>query len=340
MRKRNGSRHREAPSAMIINKKKKRTIIIAIILALLALVVIFRDKQKKTTVTKKTVIIHAERSEIRDVISCTGTVEPRNRLEIKPTISGRVERILVTEGQKVRAGEILLWMSSDERAALIDAARAQGASSVRYWEDAYKPIPVLAPIAGTIIVRNIEPGQSVNSSSAVLVISDRLIVRASVDETDIGKVREKQKASISLDAYPEVKASGTVTHISYESTVLNNVTTYEVDITPNAVPPVFRSGMTANIDIIRAQKNNALTLPVTAVTKTGAVYTVKIMTGNSKTPKTRTITTGIASNTSIEILSGIDEKTPVVVETESFALPDQNDAQNPFFPGRRKKDKK
>ena len=59
-------------------------------------------------------------------ILATGAVSPENRLEIKPPIAGRVEQVLVEEGQMVKKGDILAWMSSTERAAVLDAARAQG----------------------------------------------------------------------------------------------------------------------------------------------------------------------------------------------------------------------
>jgi macrolide-specific efflux system membrane fusion protein len=51
---------------------------------------------------------------------------PQNRLEIKPPIAGRAEEVLVNEGELVKAGQIIAWMSSTDRAALLDAARAQG----------------------------------------------------------------------------------------------------------------------------------------------------------------------------------------------------------------------
>src|SRR3990167_10901892 len=66
---------------------------------------------------------------IQSVISTTGAVQPQNRLEIKPPISGRVDEILVKEGEKVKVGQILAWISSTERAAIMDVARAQGEES-------------------------------------------------------------------------------------------------------------------------------------------------------------------------------------------------------------------
>ena len=129
---------------------------------------------------------------IQTIITATATVQPQNRLEIKPPINGRIDKILVEEGEKVKIGQTLAWMSSTERAALLDAARARGPDEMKYWEDVYKPTPLIAPIDGDVIVSKDEPGQTVTSSDVVVVLSDQLIVQAHVDETDIGKIKVGQ----------------------------------------------------------------------------------------------------------------------------------------------------
>lgn len=70
------------------------------------------------------------RDTLQSSILTTGDVRPRNRLLIKPPIAGRAESILVREGDAVKKGQILAWMSSTERAALLDAARAKGSDEV------------------------------------------------------------------------------------------------------------------------------------------------------------------------------------------------------------------
>ena len=62
--------------------------------------------------------VKAARGDLRVTISSTGEVKPQNRVEIKPPVTGRVEEVLVKEGQTVTQGEVLAWMSSTERAAL------------------------------------------------------------------------------------------------------------------------------------------------------------------------------------------------------------------------------
>jgi macrolide-specific efflux system membrane fusion protein len=282
-------------------------------------------------------LISPVRGDIARTIACTGTIEPRNRLEIKPSISGRVERILVREGDRVRSGQIVAWMSSEERAALIDAARAQGQDSVKYWEDTYKPIPLITPISGTVIVRSVEPGQSVTSATVVLVVSDRLIIRAAVDETDIGRVARGQRARVTLDAYPDVSEQGSVSHISYESTIVNNVTTYVVEIVPGRVPAVFRSGMTADVLIVESEQKDVLLVPHSAVERDGEKKWVTLQDPATGRQQRREVKTGLADGERIQILSGIAPEENICDSSGEFSLPTEDKAANPFMPGRSRK---
>lgn len=317
-------------------KNKKRLLIsISVILVLLFMALVFL-RQRRARFQNVRVIIPS-RGTISLFITSTGTVQPQNRLEIKPPISGRVDRILVREGQRVRAGAILVWMSSDERAALIDAARSQGKKSLRYWEEAYKPIPLIAPISGMVIVRSVEPGQTVSSLTPILVLSDRLIVKAEIDETDIGRVRVGQASVISLDAYPEVEVKGRVSHISYESKIISNVTMYEVDILPNRVPRVFRSGMSANISIVEEIREDVLLLPVEAVRRDGSVNYVMVRSGDRRRPVRRVIELGISDEKNVEITSGLDEKERVVITTRQYPLEESRSGRSPFSPPRKRK---
>jgi len=261
---------------------------------------------------EKAEVIHPSYGSIRSAITTTGMVQPQNRLELKPPIGGRIEEILVDEGDKVKAGQTLAWMSSTERAALLDAARPHGEKTIEYWRNVYKPTPLIAPIDGEVIVRAFEPGQTVTSGDAVLVLSDRLIVQAQVDETDIGRVKTGEGAVVSLDAYPQVKVKGRVNKISYESKVVNNVTIYEVDILPDNVPDIFRSGMSAVVEIVEAEKERALLLPLVAVTRNDGRGSVLVREG--KGTVRRKVTLGLSDNSNVEILAGLQESDEVVAQ--------------------------
>jgi macrolide-specific efflux system membrane fusion protein len=288
-----------------------------------------RSNEPKETVTEVRPVYRT----IQVAVSTTGLVQPENRLEIKPPISGRLDQILVNEGDHVAPGDTLAWMSSTDRAALLDAARSQGAAALAYWEDAYKPTPLVAPTTGEVIVRAMEPGQTVTAADVVLVLSDRLIVNAQVDETDIGTLKVGQRATITLDAYPDIKVDGTVDHIAYESEIVNNVTMYIVRIIPDKVPPVFRSGMSANVDIIRMVKNNILAIPVQAVihNNNGTYVLVKGKTDRESTP--RAVQLGVSDASYVEIVSGIDASDTLLIKKPG-AVARSAAPTSPFMPTR------
>ncbi|MBN2079501.1 MAG: efflux RND transporter periplasmic adaptor subunit [Spirochaetes bacterium] len=315
---------------------KKKAVIITIAAAAVittVLLVVSRKGDGGATISR---IETPRRGAVRVTIAATGTVLPYNRLEIKPQINGRMERVLVREGQKVRTGQIMCWMSSTERAALIDAARAQGAASLKYWQGVIKEIPIVAPIHGTVIARDTEPGQSVSTATAILVLSDRLIVKAEVDETDIGRVKKGQRAIITLDAYPDVTVEGHVDHIEFESEMVNNVTMYRVNIIPDTVPEVYRSGMTADVSIVERAQEEALLLPVDAVVVEGDSHYIWVLPAQSKKPVKKEIGVGMSDDRNIEIVSGLTADDRVAVMSNGVSL-DAKDSKNPFMPSRKRK---
>ncbi|HPI41481.1 MAG TPA: efflux RND transporter periplasmic adaptor subunit [Pseudobdellovibrionaceae bacterium] len=269
--------------------------------------------------------------EPRDIevsILATGTVQPENRLEIKAPISGRIDEVLVKEGQKVAKGQVLARMSSIDRAALIDAARSQGSDEIKKWQDIYRATPIIAPLSGMIIRRNIEPGQTIANTEAILVMSNHLTVNAQVDETDLAKIKLKQKAEIFLDAYPENKIPAQVDQIAFEAKTVNNVTTYTVIVLPETVPEMMRSGMTANISFILDKKESVLSIPNEVLqTKEGVVQV--LLKNTTKTPQEVVIEVGVSNGKYTEVLSGL-KKGDIVLREEIKGQ--SSNSTNPFSP--------
>ena len=265
-------------------------------------------------------------------VSTTGLVQPQNRLEIRPPIPGRVEAVLAREGQSVRRGQILSWISSTERAALLDAARAKGEKELTYWESLYKPAPIVAPLDGDIIARNVEPGQTITAAEALFVLSDRLIVQAKVDETDIGRIALTQAATLTLDAYPKETVTGTVDSIAFEAKTVNNVTMYMVDILPERIPPFYRSGMTANIEILTTMTNGVLVVPTEAIgTETNRLF-VRMPGAAGAPPRTRIVTTGATDGKYTEVTAGLNEGDTVLVSSVVLPSAKGPGGSNPFMP--------
>lgn len=279
------------------------------------------------------------RPEIGDIVltvSTTGVVEPRNRLEIKSSISGRIEDIMVKEGGVVKTGEILAWMSSTERAALIDAARSQEGEALTYWEEVYKKSPIISPIDGEVIVRAVEPGQTITTSDTVLVLSDRLIVSAQFDETDIGRVKVGQKALIILDAYPDIKLDGVVDHIAYESEIVNNVTIYDVSILLKKIPEILRSGMSVSVEVIEETGRDVMTIPSGAIHYDDKRPYVLLRDAGGETVE-RDVTIGLKNEESVEITSGLATDDLVILEDMNYTPQKSNSGTSPFMPSGRKR---
>ncbi|MBF0206429.1 MAG: efflux RND transporter periplasmic adaptor subunit [Oligoflexia bacterium] len=316
----------------------KLTKICMFIMAILAIGAFVFYLLHKTSFNKKSEITYSrhivDRVDIELTISSTGTVQPENRLELKPPIAGRVEEILVQEGENVIRGQILAWMSSTERAALLDAARTKGKQELKKWEDLYRPTPIMAPINGTIILRNLERGQTFTSADPVFVMSDKLTVKAQVDETDIAQIHLKQKAKITLDAYGDQVISGEVDKIAYEAKTVNNVTTYVIDVLPTNTPAFMRSGMTANVTFVANSKQKVIAIPNDALkqNKETKSFTVLMPGKKGEESEERDISVGISDGKYSEILGGIKEGDVILIANLNITKERPRQTTNPFLP--------
>ena len=318
-----------------MKKNRRKAVLILVFLAAIAFLFVRLQGGDGRRSAEKTEIINPAIGDVLMTVTTTGIVEPQNRLEIKPSISGRIETILVREGDRIKTGEILAWMSSTERAALIDAARSQGDEALKYWEEVYKKTPIISPIDGEVIVRSVEPGQTVATSDAVLVLSDRLVISAQFDETDIGRVKPGQKAFVTLDAYPDIKVEGIVVHIAYESEIVNNVTIYDVDILPRDIPEILRSGMSVTVEVIEQKSSNVITIPSGAIQYDEKRQFVLLKDKHGKTVE-RDITVGLNDEKNAEIISGLTTEDNVVIQDTAYLPKKKSTGTNPFMPSRRR----
>ncbi len=319
--------------------KKKKLLAAGLVLALIGGGLAYRSFTTSNDAVASYKEHRVSKDEIAVTILSTGTVQPENRVEIKPPIAGRVEKVLADEGRYVRKGEVLAWMSSTERAALLDAASARGPEELKQWEEMYRPTPILAPINGRVIHRNVESGQTFAPTDAIFVMSDRLTVKAQVDETDIAQIKLRQKGVITLDAYPREKIPATVDQIAYEAKTVNNVTTYIVDVLPEKAPETMRSGMTANVSFEVESRKDALVVPAEAL-KMEKGRTTVLVAGKAPGPQykdavEKEIRTGINDGKKYELLSGLSEGDVILAPV--FRLPADKGAAggaSPFSPMR------
>lgn len=135
---------------------------------------------------------------------------------------------------------------------------------------------IIAPIDGVVVNRSIEPGQTVAASLQAPVLFQiaqdlsRLEVKITVDEADIGQVREGQTVRFTVDAFPDDTYSGVVTQVRQQPETEANVVAYIVIAQANNPGGKLMPGMTANADIVMEQRRNVLKVPVAALRWTPA----------------------------------------------------------------------
>ena len=130
---------------------------------------------------------------------------------------------------------------------------------------------IKSPIDGVVINRNINVGQTVAASFQAPVLFQiandlsKMQVECSVDEADIGKVKEEQKVKFTVDAFPDENFAGIVSQVRYSPEVISNVVTYTTIVEVDNPELKLRPGMTATVSIVTGEAKMALRVPVSAL---------------------------------------------------------------------------
>ena len=203
---------------------------------------------------------------------------------------------------------------------------------------------VYSPIDGVVIQKSVEEGQTVASSfstpSICRIAKDLTDMQciAKVDEADIGEVREGQRVTFTVDAYPDDVFSGSVKQVRQNPVTTNNVVTYEVVISAPNADLKLKPGLTASITIYTLERSGVMSVPSAALRFTpetsvfGNKYVIQDTTAEHKlwTLKDNVLTAhkveiGVTDGIRTEVISGLDEGTTVIQSFEIGAPtpPDQ-----------------
>ena len=224
---------------------------------------------------------------------------------------------------------------------------------------------ITSPIDGVVLSKAVEEGQTVAASfntpelfSIAKDLKDMRVI-ADIDEADIGEVKEGENVKFTVDAFPNDTFEGVVTQVRQEATTTNNVVTYEVVISAPNADLKLKPGLTANVTIFTAEKNNVLSVPSKALRYTPTVETIgkkykiqdcngknKVWTLEGNVLKAHAVQIGISDGSHTEIISGISNGVQIITELKEI-MPEGEDeaAQNetersPFAPGPPGKKKK
>ena len=213
---------------------------------------------------------------------------------------------------------------------------------------------ITSPIDGVVLSKSVEEGQTVaasfNTPELFTIAQDLTDMRviADIDEADIGGVKEGQRVTFTVDAFPDDKFEGQVTQVRQQATTESNVVTYEVVISAPNKDLKLKPGLTANVTIYTLEKNDVLAAPAKALrfvpneallSKGQTIEDVeapaKVWTLEGNTFKAHAVQTGTTNGMLTEIIIGISAGTEVLVDFKlSGGEPEApgQQAQNPFMP--------
>lgn len=171
-----------------------------------------------------------------------------------------------------------------------------------------------APFAGIITLQNAKPGEIAQGGAITvsLISQVEFEIETNIPEADIAKVQIGNTANVTLDAYgSDIKFQAKVTKIDPAETVLEGVATYKTTLQFLQKDERIKSGFTANIDILTAQKENVLTVPYRAIITQNGDKTIKIL--NGKQAQERKVVIGLrGSDGNVEIVEGIVEGEKII----------------------------
>ena len=159
-------------------------------------------------------------------------------------------------------------------AAALETAKADVAAAtadLKLNETDLAKTCICSPIEGVILARAVEPGQTVASSlqaPILFTIAEDLTemeAQVDVDEADVGKVREGQTATFTVDAYPDKAFPAQIRELRFGSEVVQGVVTYKAVLTADNAALFLRPGMTATAEIIVNEVTDVLTVPNAAL---------------------------------------------------------------------------
>lgn len=199
-----------------------------------------------------------------------------------------------------------------EDIAAQEAQVAQAEANVQYYESQLAKTILRAPFSGTITKINPVSGDVVSANTPVvsLIGAGKFEIEAYIAESDIAKIKIGNTASVTLDAYGKgVIFTARVSKIDLSETILDGVATYKTTLQFDAEDERVLPGLTANVDILSAQKENVLFVPTRDIATNDSKKTVKLLRDPKKgTTEDREIETGIrGSDGNTEVTSGLKE---------------------------------
>lgn len=221
------------------------------------------------------------------------------------------------------------WLNTEAKYKNQQGVIAQAQAAVNSSWAAYQGVsPIItSPVEGTVKDITLMPGMTVSTqlnSQGTAAVSQKIasvatgsnaVAQFSLSEIDVNKVKEGQKATITLDALAGQTFTGHVIGVDTTGVVASGVTNYPITIQFDSPTRQILPNMSASANIITATKDNVITVPVSAVQSSGGQSVVRVLKNGQVTQVP--VETGISSDSETEIISGINEGDEIVTGTST-----------------------
>lgn len=243
---------------------------------------VYKNMTTKAAATSKASQFSQAKASIQNIqksVSGSGDVLSAESDVLKAAGKDTVESVLVSKNQVVIKGQELITFENGSA-------------------------PIVAPYDGVISDVNVSAGDSINTAQQLLTVfnNKNLYTTISVDETDLPSLKIGQKANIKVNAFPDVKFTGTVKDISQQGTYSNGVSNFDITISFDNINNI-KVGMSTEATIVTASKDNVLAIPVEAVKDSKGGKYVIIPNANGTTMQK--VELGISNGRMVEVTSGL-----------------------------------
>lgn len=348
-------------------KQNKKWLIGAILLCLAGAGGGFYYKNSMKPTAVETATAEVVRGNIHSTVSATGTISAVNSVDISSRVTGLIREVKVKENDMVKAGQVLVVLDDTSLQAQVAQYRAQLTNYASIYERSQKMAAlggesqqqldsdrtnylvaqatydnyasqlgyyvIKAPIDGMVVGKPTPAGQTVaqgiSTPQVIMTIADmsKMEIKVLVDETDIGKIKNGQKVSFTVDTYTDKTFHGTVKSISREATTSSNVVYYPVYVDVDAVQDLLYPTMTARVTIQVGESSDALLVPLSALKEEKGQKYIQVQ-ANGTTEKVF-VKTGLSDDEKVEILSGVKEGAQVVLPAAKAKTKSSTENQGP-----------
>ncbi len=291
-------------------------------------------------------VTEAQPRDLTRSVTVTGPVEPIRTVSVNAQTTGTLLDVLVEEGDRVDAGQLMAELDARETSAQLERAEAVLANAesafqraqqlqangltteadldaarsaysiaradVELWRTRLAFSRIAAPVSGVVTAKMVERGSAVSTNQAMFEIADDslLVVRVRVSELDVVQLRPGNAVTVRLDAYPAARISGRIRRIFPSADAASRLVPVEVALGGTAAGVQVRPGFLARVDFALDRKDDALAVPASAIgVADGGTFVYAV---DADTLIRRPVQTGLTTAGWIEITEGLDPGERVV----------------------------